>query len=189
MWRKPFAIWLLLVGSAFAVDGLPSGVPFDIPVSVNGKTTTGKALIQATADADKPLVIFYVGGDGTLQTLSYTLRRADSPNPQPQPQPDPTPKPNKVSFLYLIHESKDSTPAQAIVRDDPSWRSAAEARGIRWLVMDADEAAKKFPVAAQKAKTAGLPCLVWLDSMGVAEAATVPKTAAEIVAEIARRAK
>lgn len=182
----------LLPFLATAQDGLPSGVPFDLPLIVGGKATTGKALIQASTDPEKPLVVFYATADGKIGVMAYWIRRGDSPsptpNPQPEPKPDPKPTP-KLAFLYLIHESKDSTPTQALVRDDKSWRDACEARGIRWLVMDVDEAVKKFPIAAAKAKATGLPCIVWLDSQGVAESATQPKTADELIAEINRRAK
>lgn len=189
MTRKIFAIWLCLVGSVFAVDGLPSGVPFDLPVVVNGKTLTGKALIQATEAQDKPLVVFYVGADNTLQTLSYTLRRADSPNPQPDPKPNPDPKPLPPSELLgiVVEESSQRVASQALVL------SSADVRGLLAAplrIVDKDQAVTSdLKPYLDRAKTEKLPVLFLTDKTGkIYYEGPLPATAMEC-ADLIRRKK
>ena len=79
-----------------------------------------------------------------------------------------------AGYMLVIHESQDDTPEQARVIDDQGWRTIADDNGTKWLVVDKDEAAKRWPTTTKIAVKAGLPQVVWLDAKGKAKAENLP---------------
>jgi hypothetical protein len=153
------------------------------------------ARVQVTATTYQ-LIVAVPGANGqppVLHAISLAIGgAAPAPNPTPIPTPDPKPTPPtppptpKVSFLYLIHETGDSTSPQAKVRDAKAWKDVADGAGLKWLVIDKDQALKQFPVATKKAIETGLPALVALDKAGVAVAEKQPDTIEALTAAVKR---
>jgi hypothetical protein len=153
------------------------------------------ARVQVTATTYQ-LIVAVPGANGqppVLHAISLAIGGA-APNPAPNPTPTPTPTPPvpptpptpKVAFIYLIHETGDSTSPQAKVRDSKTWKDAADSAGLKWLVIDKDQAMKQFPVATKKAIETGLPALVALDKAGVAVAEKQPDTIEALTAAVKR---
>lgn len=112
-----------------------------------------------------------------------------TPEPTPKPTPEPTPKPTpvpspvtNVATVFFVHESKDSTPATAAVRDAKEWKDALTAGGIRWQTFDDDVGDKSFPNVVAQARTKGLPAVVIVDKSGKPVVEPAPKTPAEMTA-------
>lgn len=92
------------------------------------------------------------------------------PNPPPPP-------PEPVAYLFLIHESGDATPETADVVNSKDWKDAADAKKIRWIVVDDDNAETLLPEIVKAARTQGLPAIVWTDdAQNVIEAEPMPTT-------------
>jgi hypothetical protein len=195
--KRLAAILCLLVlaaGCRQAADG-GTAAALDAEASVTIHTAAGDVrgliLPGATATARR-LVI--PDGRG-LEVWDMTPAGKSSPTPKPDPIPDPTPKPDpkpnpspsKTTALFFLHESADSTPAAAALREASAWRKTADAAGIRWIVLDVDTAAKSYPNAAQKARAVGLPALVWSRADGTGEAQKAPASAEELAALIRSR--
>jgi hypothetical protein len=153
------------------------------------------ARIQVTATTYQ-LIVAVPGASGqppVLHSISLVIG-GTLPGPNPTPTPTPTPTPPvpptpptpKVAFIYLIYESGDSTSPQAKVRDAKVWKDAADGLGMKWLVVDKDQALKQFPVATKKAIETGLPALVALDKAGVAVAEKQPDTIEALTAAVKR---
>jgi hypothetical protein len=160
-------------------DGVPVGVDFDIPLVIAGKSTTGKAFVNA----ERVLRIYYVADGKVAGPMLYDLvRRGDVPTPPKPPDPPVPPKPPdpppvlKAAFVYLIHESADATPALAAIRNAAAWKTEAEKLGMKWLIFDKDSGAKKFPSATNRATDVGLPAVVLIDKAGGAIAEKLPAT-------------
>jgi hypothetical protein len=133
--------------------------------------------VLAVVDGGKPVTWIY-------QLAIDAPGPTPTPTPNPAPTPTPTPTPAKVAFVYLLHESKDSTPAFNAIVGDEAWKKALEANGVKWATADVDSAGKSLPNAVDIAKKAGLPALVWLDAAGLAKAEKCPQTPAEVMAKL-----
>lgn len=176
---KRFCLFLaaLLVSAGLHAGepGIPTGVYFALPV-VNsaGKTVKAKACI----DAAHVLHVYYVEGDD-VGMLDYAITRNSGPtppNPPNPPDPPNPPTPSTVSYIYVIRESADLTPAVAAVELDKVWKDACDARGIRWAIFDPDEGKKRLPTVTAKAIAAGLPAVAVLDKNNAATIEPLPKT-------------
>lgn len=87
----------------------------------------------------------------------------------------PPPPPTKAVYLWLVHESGDSTPEMATVRDNKTWKDAADKAGLDWLTVDDDELVKLEPAIAKAARERGLPAVLLLDKdKVVVEAVAMP---------------
>ena len=138
--------------------------------------------VLAEVDGGKPVTWIYQIAVDAKPDPGPDPKPDPGPDPKPDPKPDPTPV--KVAFVYLLHESKDSTPAFNAVMGDQAWKKALEANGVKWVASDVDAAGKSLPNAVDIAKKAGLPALVWLDSAGLAKAEKCPATPAEVMAKL-----
>ena len=179
-----FLLFVLLGCSAMADDvALRPSAKFSVPLTVNGKSTVG----MATVRFDGVMEVFYVL-NGEIATVDYTVTKGSAPNPTPNPQPNPTPTPSKVAYIYLIHESADSSSPQAKVRSAKAWKDEADRLGIKWIPFDKDEGMKKFPVATKKAIARGLPAIVALDKDGASTVEPQPDTPEAMLAAVKRLA-
>jgi len=196
---------VLLTAWAFGMEAVAQVAP---ALKVETAVQDGKHVVKITPDVTTPysiarvqvtattyqLIVAVPGAAGqppVLHAISLSIGgAAPTPNPPPTPDPKPTPPPPpptpKVSFLYLIHETGDSTSPQAKVRDAKAWKDAADSAGLKWLVIDKDQALKQFPVATKKAIETGLPALVALDKAGVAVAEKQPDTIEALTAAVKR---
>jgi hypothetical protein len=163
-------------GSLLLVPDLPPGNRYRI------------AIAEPTPDGTKTWVTYawVIGGDPDAGTylLPYRLD-GSTPGPTPEPRPEPGPQPNpqplpvpdaKVTAVYLVHESGDSDPKTAAVRDAKAWKDALDGKAIRWLVSDDDALVAKLPNVTAKARTNGLPAVVVMYADGTAVAKDAPGT-------------
>jgi len=171
-------LWGLL-GAAFGAEPPKATAPtFTIgSVAVDGKDLIVRFKpVYATGnvgawdpDAAIKLVarLVVIGPDGVPSWTVYLPGLTAKDGPQPQPDPNPQPQPDRAVAVYYVHETGDSTPAVAVVRDSKVWRDAAWAAGIRWEVFDKDVGAKSFPNATKAAIAKGLPAAVFINIRGV----------------------
>lgn len=104
-----------------------------------------------------------------------------NPGPSPNPQPQPQPAPAKAIAFYVVYESGDLTADFAKLKDAQAWRTIADAAGLKdkYLLSDDDELEKKLPGVTATARSAGLPCVVFVDANGKASVEK-PKTTDEL---------
>jgi len=189
---KRLVLVVLIIAAWFAAIGLIFGAePPAITATTNGPQLILSPILPAGSGAiwrvnpgAKPgtwtlLLITASNGQPAAFDGSLVLTFGENPNPQPQPQPQPIVKP---AWIAVIHESKDSTPAVAIVRDAKAWKDAATALGIKWFTFDRDIAATQFPEATKVAIKFGLPCVVSVAPGEVARCEKLPATIDAMVA-------
>ena len=137
-------------------------------------TATGPnkfAAILVTANGSQPTILDFAGA------VTFGISPPQPPGPIPPVPPPPVPTPIvKPAWIGVIHESRDATPATANVRDAKAWKDAATAAGIQWIVMDKDEAVKKFPGATKRAVAFGLPAVVSVEASGICTVDKLPAT-------------
>lgn len=127
MKRLAFLLTLLLTGHVVAADGIAPNVAFKVPFKVDGSAVVNRATITQDADG-ATLTVLYVAGDD-FREVAYSLVRIDGPAPTPDPKPDPKPEPKPVPppvelWGFVVEESADRTPQQAIVMGSPEVRKA-----------------------------------------------------------------
>ena len=144
---------------------------FVLPLVVNGITYQGEGVLTE----DGSIVV----------TVRIVYRQAvPGPQPEPKPEPKPAPTPNKISTLYLIHESGDGTPQFTGIRNAAGWKSECDKLGIKYLIADVDTARPKIPQAVKLAVSKGLPAIVLLDAQGLGVAEACPKTPDAMLARV-----
>jgi hypothetical protein len=196
MWACGMEAAAQVVAPAMKVEAVLENGKHVVRVVPDLSTPYSIARVQVTATTYQ-LIVAVPGANGqppVLHSIPLVIGGAlpgPTPNPTPTPTPVPTPTPPppptpKVAFIYLIHESGDSTSVQAKTRDAKAWKDAADGLGIKWLVIDKDQALAKFPVATKTAIATGLPALVALDKAGVAVAEKQPETIEALTAAVKR---
>jgi hypothetical protein len=132
--------------------------------------------------------------DGKPLTWIYQLA-IDAPGPDPKPDPPkpdppkpdpPTPNPDQIACVFLIHESKDATPAFNAILGDKAWKDALTANSIAWTTVDPSQDAKfatAYPEVLRLSKAAGWPALVWVGKNKIGKAEKCPPTPAELLAK------
>ena len=151
---------------------------------------TASPYVTVTAGkAEKLYVVFTVDRAGEFAQQAH-LEVACGPFPDPQPEPEPNPPlPPGVSRLYLIHESKLSTPQAAAVREDFQWKAEADKLGLQWRIADQDSALNLLPKVVQAGSAVGLPAVVYCNAAGdVLKTVKLPATPAAML-ELVRAAK
>lgn len=139
MKRLAFLLALLLTGQAFAADGIAPNTPFKVPFKVDGTLVVNRATVTIDAKGAAFLTVLYVSGDD-FADATYALTRQDGPAPKPDPKPDPKPEPQPKPPVelwgFVVEESADRTPQQAIVLGSMDVRSQLVEKRLR--VMDKD---------------------------------------------------
>lgn len=166
-------------GALLLMPDLPAGTVYDVAELSAG--SDGKCWVTfAWIASGKPKAASYL--------LPYRLDGvAPGPTPDPRPEPGPTPKPTpdpqplpvpdaKVTAVYYVHESADSDPKTAAVRDAKAWKDSLDGKAIRWLVSDDEALVAKLPNVTAKARTQGLPAVVIQFADGTAVAKAAPGT-------------
>jgi hypothetical protein len=137
MKRLAFLLALLLTGQAFAADGIAPNTPFKVPFKVDGTSVVNRATVAQGADG-ATLTVLYVAGDD-FREVAYSLVRIDGPAPKPDPKPDPKPEPQPKPPVelwgFVVEETADRTPQQAIVLGSPEVRKAFPQR---FRILDKD---------------------------------------------------
>lgn len=171
---------------------LVPGARFVLPLADSaGARLENLSWIEQQADGKFAIRTIYVVS-GKLAEALYDVTPHDgpipapiptpTPTPTPTPNPTPDPQPSKVAAVYLIHESGDGTQAMTDVLGDTAWKTALDAAGVRWLVVDDDAAEKSLPNVVAVARKQGLPAVVWVDVAGLGASKACPQTPAEMLA-------
>lgn len=163
---------------AFAADGVKVGQEIKLHYVVGKKTVNARAIL----DADGTLRFAFPTEDGMdVAYVVYKLTRQDS-GPNPPPPPVPVPTPDKITHLFLIHESADGTPAFTAIRNNATWKAEADKLGIKWIIVDDETAKAKIPKNVELAVKAGLPAVVMVDVKGLGVAEKCPSDPAAMLA-------
>lgn len=163
---------------ALYATGVP-GVKYTVVCDV----VSGKANPDGTATIDRK--------DHKRYEATFTIERGndnDGPTPDPNPDPTPDPTPGPVienAAVLLIEETALRTAEHVKVINDVAFWASVSNRGMVWRLYDKDAPSlvTNFKDAAMRV---GLPAIVIQANGRVLSAIPLPKTAAEIDAEIKR---
>lgn len=132
--------------------------------------------LQKTGDiaTDGDLVVAYEEIALGLSSLNI------SPKPEPpKPEPNPPEPAKSVSWVVVIEETADRTPAQAKVLADLKWWQSLETRNIKWRHYDEDS--DDAEVYKDTIRSLKLPAVVLLSKDGqVIAKFELPSTTAEL---------
>jgi hypothetical protein len=95
---------------------------------------------------------------------------------------------NRATGLLWIYDAEKTTPVQALVRDDPVWRAAADKLKMPWLVLERQEAEREYPRATRHAEAKGLPAIVFLNRRLIPDVEKAPATGLGVIALLETRA-
>lgn len=141
-------------------------------------------MFQATKPG-RYAVVFWTKGetDGAVTTIVVgdSVDPKPDPDPKPKPEPDPKPAPVSASWVIVVEETTQRTPATSAVLSDLAMWRRIEAKGVKWRLYDKDSADAKAKQYDQFAAPVGLPAVLLLDAGGkVVKAVKLPATAGEL---------
>jgi hypothetical protein len=119
----------------------------------------GEQYLFAGITAGPRTIIVQVATKGLdpFATITFNYGEQDS-------DPPPPPPPGKVSGVLILEEQAERTTAQGKIMDDPTWREAAKAKGLTWLILDDDnpapEAAAARTATAESKLEVPVVCLI-----------------------------